>query len=54
MRLYRFALGFADKVLFLNRDDEAFFRDHRLVAPAKVVNTAALSSRTMRKRSSGA
>ena len=42
MRLYRFALGFADKVLFLNRDDEAFFRNHRLVAPAKVVNTGGI------------
>lgn len=42
MRLYRVALGFADKVLFLNRDDEAFFRAERLVAPAKVVNTGGI------------
>lgn len=35
--LYRTAFARADRVLFLNEEDEAFFREARLVAPNKVV-----------------
>lgn len=40
--LYRAAFAHADKVLFLNREDEAFFVRERLVAAAKAIRFGAI------------